>query len=55
MARKPKKGTMVTAVVSFVGYDAQGKKYRVSVGDEFSLPAGVDWETKGLVVEKKDK
>lgn len=39
----------VKALISFVGYDGQGKKWRVSEGDELELPAGVDWLEKGLV------
>lgn len=48
----------VKALVSFVGYDGQGTKHRVSQGDEFELPAGVDWLEKGLaaaVVPPKGK
>jgi hypothetical protein len=41
----------VKALISFVGYDPGQKKYRVVEGEEFELPAGVDWLAKGLVVE----
>lgn len=41
----------VRALISFVGYDGEGIKRRVVQGDEFDLPAGVDWLVKGLVVE----
>lgn len=40
----------VKALKSFVGA-ANGQKYRVTEGDEFDLPAGVDWLKAGLVVE----
>ena len=39
----------VRALNSFVGYDRTGKKHRVEAGQEFELPAGVDWLDKGLV------
>lgn len=39
----------VIALISFVGYDADRTKRRVSQGDEFEMPAGVDWLEKGLV------
>lgn len=45
----------VRALTSFVGYDGEGKKWRVSEGDEFDLPAGVDWLEKGLVTEAETK
>lgn len=39
----------VRAVKSFGGSTADGR-YHVSAGDEFELPAGVDWLRAGLVV-----
>lgn len=46
----------VKALNSFVGYDKAGKKHRIEAGQEFELPAGVDWLAKGLVakVEKEE-
>lgn len=40
----------VRATKSFVGRDAQRKTLRIQAGDEFELPAGVDWLRAGLVV-----
>lgn len=43
----------VKALISFVGYDQNRKKIRAEEGQEFDLPAGVDWLKKGLVEEIK--
>jgi hypothetical protein len=45
----------VKALISFVGYGPDRIKYRLVEGEEFELPAGVDWLEKGLVVEVKAK
>jgi hypothetical protein len=45
----------VRALISFVGYDQNRTKYRVQEGQEFDLPAGVDWLKAGLVEEIKAK
>jgi hypothetical protein len=45
----PKSEKEVKAVMSFVGTDASGKKWRVSARQQFILPDGVDWLDKGLV------
>lgn len=45
----------VKALISFVGYDKDRKKYRLSEGEEIALPAGVDWLKKGLVEEVKSR
>jgi len=39
----------VKAKKSFIGYDSGGIKCRFAAGDEFELPAGVDWLDNGLV------
>lgn len=39
----------VKAKKSFVGYDSDGIKRRFAAGDEFDLPAGVDWLDNDLV------
>lgn len=45
----------VKALISFVGYDQSRNKFRVEEGQEFDLPAGVDWLKKGLVEEAEVK
>jgi hypothetical protein len=45
----------VKALISFVGYDAKRNKHRVEAGQEFELPAGVDWLTKGMVEKVEAK
>jgi len=45
----------VKALISFVGYDQKRTKYRVEAGQEFDLPAGVDWLVKRLVEEVKQE